>query len=239
MLYLKIYKIFNLLFNHFFIIYKPLYFIYKNTFEQRQIGLLKKKVKRGMVVLDIGANIGFYSLLLSKLVGENGKVYSFEPDELNYKYLKQNTNKVKNIVSINAAVGAINGRTKLYISKDLNVDHHTYDIGEGRNYIFVKLVTIDDYFKKRKKFNVIKLDIQGYDYNAILGMQKTLRNMENVLLIGEYWPYGLRKAGVKPKQYLSLISNMGFSIAFFNNKNKKNKNHNLSYEDFYAIKGSM
>lgn len=230
---------FNLLFKHFFIIYKPLYFIYKNFFEQKQIKFLKKKVNRGMIVLDIGANIGFYSLLLSKLVGKNGKVYSFEPDKLNYKYLKHNTNKVKNIIPIKAAVGAINGRTKLYISKDLNVDHQTYDIGEERNYIFVKLVTIDDYFKNKKKFNVIKLDIQGDDYNAILGMQKTLENIENVLLIGEYWPYGLRKAGVKPKQYLSLIRNMGFNITFFDKKHKKNKNYILNYTDFYAIKGSV
>ena len=239
MLYLRIYKIFNLLYNHFFIIYKPLYFIYKNIFEKKQIVLLKNKVKPGMNVLDIGANIGFYSLLISKLVGESGRVYSFEPDKLNYKYLKQNTNKVKNIIPINAAVGAINGTTKLYISQELNVDHHTYDIGEKREYTSIKLVTIDDYFKDEVKFNVIKLDIQGYDYYAVLGMIKTIKKSKNVLLVGEYWPYGLKKAGVNPKEYLSLIKKIGFKITFYEKEAIKNKDEKLNYKDFYAVKGSI
>ncbi len=208
-------------------------------FEKKQIDFLKKKVKKGMLILDIGANIGFYSLLLSKLVGEKGKVYAFEPEEFNFKFLKLNSLKHKNITPINAAVGASNGIIKLYISKDLNVDHHTYDIGEGRKYKIVKLVTIDGYFKLKKKFDVIKLDIQGFDYQAILGMRETIKNTDKILLLGEYWPYGLKKAGDNPKKYLSLLRKMKFHITFHEKRIIKNEANELNYQDFYAIKGSI
>jgi len=70
-------------------------------YEKNETKLFKKYIKENMGVIDIGANIGYYSLLAAKLVGKNGKVYAFEPETANYKMLLKNIeiNGYKNIVS--------------------------------------------------------------------------------------------------------------------------------------------
>ena len=60
--------------------------------------MFKNIIKPGMRVLDLGANIGFYTVLFSKLVGENGKVFAFEPDPKNFKYLEGNIKTLHNVI---------------------------------------------------------------------------------------------------------------------------------------------
>ena len=95
---LKLFKLANKLFERYHFIYKPLYFFYKNISDRQKIALFKNIIKPGMRVLDLGANIGFYTVLFSKLVGENGKVFSFEPDVKNYEYLEENTKTLYNVI---------------------------------------------------------------------------------------------------------------------------------------------
>src|ERR1700728_4292554 len=78
-------------------IYQPAYFLWKRYRDRELISFLEKHVKPGMTVVDIGANIGFYSVLFSKLVGEKGSVHAFEPDSTNFKHLVSNTRKLKNV----------------------------------------------------------------------------------------------------------------------------------------------
>ena len=120
---LKLFKLANKLFEHYHFIYKPLYFFYKKISDRQKIALFKNIIKPGMRVLDLGANIGFYTVLFSKLVGENGKVFAFEPDAKNYKYLEENTKTLYNVTIEKKAVSDKTGKINFYISKDLNVDH--------------------------------------------------------------------------------------------------------------------
>jgi len=237
---LLIYKLFNFLYKHVFFLYKPLYFYYKKKFDKEKINFFKKKIKPGMTVIDIGGNIGFYTILLSSLVGSEGRVHTFEPDLLNFKYLTLNTKKNKNVFLNNAAVGKEAGRLKLYISDDLNVDHQTYDSGENRKFIEVKCQAIDDYFKNNEKVDFVKIDIQGYDYFAILGMKETIKRSAEVVIFAEFWPYALNKAGIKPDDYINLLKDMGFEINFL--ASDKIFDYNLKiddrffYRDFFAVK---
>src|SRR3989344_9520662 len=144
-----LYPLFNILFKRFFVVYKPLYYYYKNVSEKEQIDFFKKKIKKGMTVVDIGANIGFYSMLFSHLVGQKGTVYAFEPDEQNFRYLKKDFKEANNIIIEKLAVGNKNGKIRLYYSKKLNVDHQTYDSGEKRKYKTVDMVTVDYYLPKK------------------------------------------------------------------------------------------
>jgi FkbM family methyltransferase len=81
---------------------------------------LKKIIKKGDTVIDVGANIGYYTLLFSKLVGKEGKIYAYEPLPENFKLLKKNIfiNKYKNIVLINRALSNKEKNAKLYIDQD-------------------------------------------------------------------------------------------------------------------------
>lgn len=94
-------------------------------YEPLQTELVKKEIKKGDVVLDIGANIGYYTLIFAKLVGEDGKVFVFEPAPTNFSFLKKNVeiNSYKNVVLVQKAVSNKTGKLKLYLSEDNIGDH--------------------------------------------------------------------------------------------------------------------
>ena len=235
---LKFFKLANKLFERYYFIYKPLYFFYKNISDRQKIALFKKNIKQGMRVLDLGANIGFYTVLFSKLVGENGKVFAFEPDAKNYKHLEESAKKLYNAVVEKKAVSDKTGKINFYISKDLNVDHHSYDTGEGREYEEVDAIALDDYFLDNIKIDFIKIDIQGYEPVALKGMSKIMRQPGRMIVFGELWPYGLQKAGSSAEEYLQFLKSHGFKIKFFEGEidyNEKAKDKNF-YTDFIANK---
>lgn len=235
---LKIFKLMNKLFENYYFIYKPLYFFYKNISDRQKIVLFKNIIKPGMSVLDLGANIGFYTVLFSKLVGKNGKVFAFEPDAKNFKHLEKNTKALYNTVIEKKAVSDKTGEINFYISKDLNVDHQSYDIGEGRDYEKADAVALDDYFPDNIKIDFIKIDIQGYEPIALKGMSKIIRQPGRMVVFGELWPYGLQKAGSSAEEYLQFLKSRGFKIKFFEGEidyNEKIKDKNF-YTDFIANK---
>lgn len=236
---IKIFKFANIFYRRSFLIYKPLYFFYKRISDRNKINLIKGKILPGMTVIDIGANIGFYSILFSKLVGESGCVYAFEPDEENFEKLKKNTRNFKNITIVKAAIVEKDGKIKLYRSNKLNVDHQTYDSGEGRTYKEVDGICLDNYFQKDFRINMIKIDIQGYDYFAIKGTKEIIRRSNGLMIIGELWPYGLCKAGVSHTEYISMLKDLGFVLQLLDhesiNLDYKVNDKNF-YIDFYGIK---
>ncbi len=88
-------------------------------YENVETQLFESHIKEGDVVLDLGANIGYFTLIAAKLVGVNGKVYAFEPDPTNFSFLKRNVeiNNYKNVVCEQKAVSNENGKLKLFLHK--------------------------------------------------------------------------------------------------------------------------
>ena len=161
-----------------------------------------------MTVVDVGANIGIYTALLAKIVGEKGKVYAFEPSPHNFNLLKK-YNKSNNVTLVQAAVGDVTGEITLYISDKLNVDHQTYETDEIREKVNVSSYRLDDYLKN-EKVDFIKMDIQGFEHHALLGMKNILRNNANIKIFMEFWPYGLIKAGSSPEKLLTFLHELDF-----------------------------
>lgn len=225
-------------YRHFFFIYQKCYFIYKGFSDRQKLEKLSRIIKPGMQILDIGANIGYYTIFFSRLVGKQGRVYAFEPEPLNFSYLKRNTRNINNIILNNLAVSENSGEISLYCSDLSNVDAQTYDSGENRRALTVKCVSIDDYFPNAQKVDLVKLDIQGYEYFAIKGMVNTLANSAGVVLAGEFWPYGLKKSGVEPRQLIELLEKMNFEIEFERGYPReelyKKVDEPLFYIDFFA-----
>ncbi|MBL7910991.1 MAG: FkbM family methyltransferase [Bacteroidia bacterium] len=187
-----------------------MYKLFKNKQDAFEIDLLKKHIQKNDVVLDIGANIGFYATILSDIVGENGEVHCFEPDTKNFDHLKKTTANFKNIKINNKAVGPRTEKLKIYTSKNLNVDHRTYKPEEYDKEIEIDAVSIDDHLSANTKVNFIKMDIQGFEMQAIQGMQNILEKNKDVKLISEFWPYGLKKAGSSVTEYFNFLVNKGF-----------------------------
>lgn len=220
-------KLGNLLYKHAFVLYKPLYTSFKNKQDAFEIELLKKYVRKGDTVLDIGANIGYYATLLAQLTGEKGIVHCFEPDKQNFEHLQKTVTGFTNIRIHNKAVGPKTEILKIYTSKNLNVDHRTYKPEEYDQEIEVQAISIDDYLASALKADVIKMDIQGFEMQAIQGMEKVLVHNPQVKLISEFWPYGLKKAGSSVTEYFQHLTNRGFTCYLLEKKTLRK----LSLED--------
>ncbi len=209
----------NFLYKHAFWLYRPMYAAFKNRQDQFEIELLKKHLKPGDVVLDIGANIGYYAEFISKLVGEKGRVHCFEPDTSNFKHLQDRCTGISNLVVNNTAVGPKTEKLKIYTSKQLNVDHRTYEPEDYDAVLEIDAVSIDDYLKgKEQKVHLIKMDIQGFEMQAMQGMKDTLKNNPGLKIISEFWPYGLRKAGSSALAYFEFLQQQGFEVQLLKNK---------------------
>jgi len=202
----------NFLYKNAFPVYNLVYPILKNRTDKREIEVIRAYLKPGHTVLDIGANIGFYSQMLSDIVGSSGMVYSFEPDKQNFERLKANCGHLSNVELVNKAVSNETGLLKIYTSPMLNVDHRTYPVDNYDAVLEIESVCGDDFFQSGKKIDFIKIDIQGFEVSAFKGMKRILTENPHLVIVSEYWPYGLNKAGASTADLFSIFWNAGFSI---------------------------
>ncbi|MEM6405582.1 MAG: FkbM family methyltransferase [Pseudomonadota bacterium] len=146
--------------------------------------------------MECGGHIGYISIYFSNLVGNTGKVTIFEPGSNNISYLKDNTEKIHNIKFIEAAVGESNGEVQFYeenLSGQNNSIVKDFDgLKENMNNAFikvsketrmVKLISLDSYFCEQKNISFIKIDIEGYEWQAICGAKKLISTQKPILMI--------------------------------------------------------
>ena len=162
-------------------------------FEPDETEFVKKNIKKGDVVVDIGANIGYFNLLFARLVG-GGKVYAFEPDPTNFAILKKNVelNGFENVYLYNKACLDKTTQIPFYLSDKNHADHTTY-FEKGRKKIMVDTVCVDDYVKKA---DFIKMDTQGAEILIVIGMKELLKTCP--LMLTEYYPGGIKGMGFMP-----------------------------------------
>ncbi|HKR06347.1 MAG TPA: FkbM family methyltransferase [Bacteroidia bacterium] len=227
-----IFKTASLLFKYAFPIYKIFYYRFKKKQDAFEIELVKNLVKKGDHVLDIGANIGFYSGIISNLVGENGKVHCFEPDELNFKYLSKNVNGKKNIELIKKAIAENDGQILLYTSDQINVENTTYKPEHFESTYAIEKTSVDNYVQQKFPVSFIKMDIQGAELKALEGMKQTLLANKDVVLMTEVWPYGLKNCGNTPEEIINFIQALNLKIFLIDESSIKE----LKAEDVQGFK---
>jgi len=186
--------------------------------------LFKQAVKEGGTVVDMGANIGYFTLLAARLAGKEGKVYAFEPEPHNYEMILKNLalNGYENVVPMQKAVSNAAGTVKLYVSsKDVGAhtlrQHHDkrqFDEKESGEFVEVEAVIPDEFFKDKKHpIDVIKMDIEGAEMAAISGMDRVIRENKNLKMFIEFYPSAIREMGYSPEELVDKLLNVyGFSI---------------------------
>ena len=195
--------------------------------EKIETDYVKNEIKEGDVVVDIGANIGYYTLLFSKLVGKKGKVFAFEPEPVNFQLLKKNVeiNGCQNIILENKIVSNKNGKAKLYISEQGPGKHKIYPTqNDEENLIFVDSVKLDDYFKDLdiiKNISFIKIDVEGSELGVIKGMELLLKVIKKLKIQLEFSSFLIQQYGAKQEELLKLLEDYGFKIYFVNNENQR------------------
>jgi len=176
--------------------------------------LCKRELRPGMRVLDVGANIGYFTLLFARLVGPAGHVYAFEPEPRNLELLQRNVarNGYTNVTAVPKAVSCVSGSQRLYKSPDNLGDHRLAHGMIGREWVDVSVVALDEFFASDVRVDFIKLDIQGAECGALRGARALLARSTPLCLITEFWPAGIRAFGDDPEQYLQELSALGFRI---------------------------
>ncbi len=141
------------------------------------VNVLETVICPGDICFDIGANIGALTLVMAKLTGDSGIVYSFEPNQTVFQRLLTNIdlNKLKNVVPIKLGLGEKNENLGLYIS---NCDPGNAGLTRGSIYNELIEVTSLDLFinsKSIEKLDFMKVDVEGMEYSVFIGGQKTLQ----------------------------------------------------------------
>jgi len=171
-------------------------------------------VKRGYTVVDVGAHIGYYTLILSRLVEDRGNVFAFEPSIENYELLQENVdlNKCSNVSIEQMAVSDTTGKAYLYLNEENKADNRISKIEDSIS-IGIDCMRLDDYFRRYDgKIGFIKLDIQGAELRALRGMERLLEKNKDVKLLVEFWPHGLRQCDSDPGELLSFLLDRRFQV---------------------------
>jgi FkbM family methyltransferase len=148
--------------------------------EQTVQKILAERLRPGMVFYDLGANIGLFTLLAARLVGNSGKVFSFEPDPENAARLRRNIqrNGFTNITVVDSGVWSKTGPLNFVPADAASLDHGTGKFiaaESGPSGIAMGCVSLDDYTQSAPRPDAIKCDIEGAEVEALRGAEKLLR----------------------------------------------------------------
>ena len=152
-------------------------------YEPVETKVIKNLVKEGDVVVDAGANIGYYTVLLSRAVGPSGKVYAFEPGEECFELLKKNVeeNECKNVCLIKKALTDKVGEIKFYVNeKDKASSSMLEETKELGTEVIVKGTTLDTEIAGPVDF--MKMDIEGAELHGLLGGEVLLHNCKKMVI---------------------------------------------------------
>ena len=182
--------------------------------------LICQEIKPGMICIDLGANIGYYAILEGKLVGKKGKVICIEPSPTNFSYLKKNIElqQNSNFEAFNFAIGDRDSTVKFQVSDKSNWSrvvsefHHEY--ADQTKTIEVPMKKLDSFLREnpQPKIDLIRMDIEGFEYEASFGMVETLKKFKPILIIEVHTnELSLERA----KEFLDNLRKLGYNIKYY------------------------
>ncbi len=199
--------------------------LFKGEYDTILTSYIKNNIKNDFIAIDAGANIGYFSLLLSKYC-KNGHVYSFEPDVYNLEALKNNIdlNDKSNITINNTALWYQSEKLNLYRN---NIDNcGMSSLKESENYIEIlteiNAISLDGYFvlNKIKGVNFIKIDIEGAEFNALKGMKSLIQKHKPIIVI-EIEDQHLSRFGHKKYDIYNFFYNLNYTAYSLDINGKK------------------
>lgn len=174
----------------------PSNYLNGGKYEQDNLEVILSFIKDDSIFLDIGANLGFYSIIIGRRVRPSGKIYAFEPNKKVSKLFKA-TAYLNSLSSFDGTDGTITiheialGNTNENIQL-LIPDHHAggarvaTDFNKSdNNYLTSSMVKLDNFMPEGFRCDVVKIDVEGYELNVLLGMEKIINNSPNIKIIFE------------------------------------------------------
>jgi FkbM family methyltransferase len=197
-------------------------------YEPDTVRVMRENIRQGMTVVDAGANIGYFTMIASRLVGERGKVYAIEPGPDNLRFLRRNVevNALRNVQVLPNAVGSQN-RLRTFYLREVGTTHSFSPSVNGASVqaIDVNEISLDTAIEEPIDF--IKLDIEGEEIEAIKGMQQLFERSPNLQLLVEWAPDRLRKVGFDPAELPKMLWDAGFTLSILSARGSKASPHSV------------
>jgi len=173
--------------------------------EPEATGAYWRAIREGMLIVDGGANRGGYTMLASKRAGPSGRIYAFEPEPENFKRLSRRLSRLHNVVPVQQALGRSSGEARLNLDRFHARHSLTRDGGDGRS-VAVSVISLDDFVREHSLpgLDLVKLDIEGAELEAIAGMADVLTAARRPVVLCELHP------PLTPEQFRDALAVHGY-----------------------------
>jgi FkbM family methyltransferase len=189
-------------------------------FERREVAFFSRCCHERMRVVDVGANVGLYTGLAMHLSGADGTVVAIEPHTESRRFLRltveANATTKTPVHVFDCAASDREGTARLFVNPHNKGDNRLYRSAAtpSAQSAPVQLRTIDAILDSLglHSIDILKIDVEGGELDAITGAAKTIRNSPGMMLLSEFWPDGIRQAGCVPERYLALLRDLGLTL---------------------------
>jgi FkbM family methyltransferase len=194
--------------------------VFFGLYEAEETRFFLSRVKRGDIVMDVGANVGYYALLASTAVGPDGMVHAFEPIPGNARALTRNVERcgIEN-VKINVAAVSDGSARELTLYMRAGASNSGWaSIAKSATRenapITVPAITIDEYVQKERlsRVDLVKLDVEGAEANVLRGGRTTFTREDAPDLICEINPFLLHRTGSTPAALVEAVRAFGYDV---------------------------
>lgn len=195
--------------------------IFRGDFEPHLSRFFRRTISERDTVLDIGANIGAHTLTFASAVGQLGRVLAFEPNPIVRQQLEANIalNNMANVCVYNFALGAEKEVLPLSVPKSNSVEFSNMGLASlvaletPHDVIQVEVRLLDDVVLELglTRIDMIKIDVQGYEFQVLAGAKRSLDRFSPVVIF-EWEPWAWEKAGKNLEDLTEMLGSLGYHI---------------------------
>jgi len=197
-------------------------------YESETSNFIGSILQPGDTFIDIGAHVGYFSMLASALVGPTGAVYCFEPELRNYTHLLDHIdlNKASNVRPLHMAVGAAPATAEFFVNADNDGGHALWEVGRHpfnertrqapvSRKVFV--TSLDHLFENRdmRSLKAIKIDAEGAEFAILVGAREIMRQACIPFVVAEINRFGLESMGASERHVREFMSDLGYETYLF------------------------
>lgn len=177
--------------------------------------VFNQKLREGMTVVEVGANVGYYSLLAASKIGPGGKLYCFEANPAIAEILSDNI-EINGFSSrtqvVNMAVSSHSGKLEFYVVAKHMGGSSLFRPAYEHKPVVVEATSLDEFFPPGTRVDFLKIDAEGAEGLILQGSQRLLRENPHISIIMEFIPNNLKAAGSHPESFLQDLSALGFKL---------------------------
>ncbi len=196
--------------------------LFNHDFETTELEFLRRYLEPGQTFFDIGANGGVFTVIAAQCVGNDGRVFAFEPGEYEYSLLQKNMrlNKLDNVTIIKKAVSNSDGIQRFATAQDgafNSLAQTAHPDQQIENWLEVKTVTLDSFAKTQgvKSVDFIKIDVEGAEKLVFEGASHLLKSNPNVCILFEAYELNTSGFDYTVQTFLESLQRDGFHLFFF------------------------